>query len=253
MIKNIISLLVLIGIVAAAVYVFSYKKSSGPYFEAVKQEQAGNYPLAISLYISALTGMTDVHPLPSKSQGMASPPETWIKELNTYTDWLLMTPTPSKRLPAVADAIERVGKHIENQNYFIELSIKKATIEEYGKTWNGIFYPEGKAPPSGQQSLLEKAMDTSISILTMIGNPSYQYNGKAINRATGKCQDFTVFNDGQFSLLMPPGNYYLIVTSKATFPSGQMWMSPANALTLTVPDLTSLLSMKLKTDIKRRS
>ena len=249
--KNIIiSLLVIAGVIVV-VYVLNAKKRSVPYFEAVKQEQAGNYPLAMSLYISTLTGMTDNRPIPSKSQGMASGSETWIKELNNYTTWLLKTTPPPQRLAAAVDAIDRVGKHIENQNYFIDLSVKKATIEEYEKKWNSIFYPKGKAPPSGQQSLLEKAMDASISILTMIGNASYQYKGKAINRATGKCQDFIIYNNGQFSLLIPPGNYYLIVTSQATFPTRQTWISPANALTLTVLDSTSLLSMKLKTDIKR--
>jgi hypothetical protein len=233
--------------------VFGVKKTVESYSKAVNQEQAGNYPLALSLYVSSLMGMTDSRPMPSKAQGMESPPKTWVKELKNYVDWLSTAPPTPERLPIVVDAITRVEKHIENQNYFTDLSLQKAPVQDYAKKWNSIFYPEGKTPPPDQQPILEAAMAASISILTMIGNASYRYDGKAINRATGKCIDFTIFNEGQFSLLAPPGNYYLIITSKATFPSGQVWISSTNALTIAIPDSTSLLSIKLNTEVKRRS
>jgi hypothetical protein len=247
----IISLLALAGI-GIGVYFFSYKKGSEPYLEALKQEQAGNFPLAMSHYISALMATTDVRPPPSKSQAMASSSEAWIRELTSYITWLLTVKAPSKRLSDIMNSIERVGKNIENQNNIVDVSVKKAAVEEYQKKWNAIFFPEGKMPPSSQQQVIEKAMDTAVSILTLIGNTNYRYDGKAVNRATGKCLEFTVFNEGQFSFLIPPGTYYLIVTSKASFQGGQMWVSPANVITLAVPDSTSLISGKLITDIRRR-
>jgi hypothetical protein len=248
----IMSLLVIVG-VGIAVYVFGVKKPGESYSKAETQEQAGNYPLAMSLYLSSLMGITDSRPMPSKAQGMESPTQTWVKELKNYIDWLSIASTPPQRLPAIVDAISRVGKHIQNQNYFTDLSVQKAPAQDYIKKWNSIFYPEGKTPPPGQQPVIEKAMDISISMVTLIGNTSYRYDGKAINCTTGKGVAFTVFNEGQFSLLAPPGNYYLIITSTATFPSGQVWISPADALTITVPDSTSLLSIKLNTAVKRRA
>jgi hypothetical protein len=247
----IISLLVIAGIVAA-VYFFSYKKTSEPYNEALKQEQAGNFPLAMSLTISTLMAMTDTRPVPSKSLAMTSSKETWIKELTAYATWLITASVPSKRLTEVMNAVDRIGKNIENQNNLVNVSVQNAAMDDYQKKWNSIFYPEGKTPPPAQQTILEKAMDTKVSILTLIGNPSYRYDGKAVNRTTGKSIDFTVFNEGQFSFLIPPGTYYLIVTSKASFQAGQVWESPANVLVLTIPDSTSLIAGKLITDIKRR-
>ncbi len=247
----IISLLAVAGI-AVGVYFFSYKKTSEPYFEALKQEQAGNFPLALSLNISALMSLTDQHPIPGKAQAMASSPEAWIKELTSYLSWLTKPAAPPQKFTDILNSIDRVGKNIENQNNLVELAVKKASGEDYQKTWNAIFFPAGKAPPSGQQLIQKKAMDASVSILTLIGNPNYRYDGKAVNRATGKSLDFTVFNEGQFSLLTPPGTYYLIVTSKASFQGGQAWVSPANVITIAVPDSASLLSGKLITDIRRR-
>jgi hypothetical protein len=250
--KNLIIPLLVVAGVVAGVYLYGFKKTSEPRQEALKQERAGNFPLAMSLNITALAGMTDSRPLPSKAQGMASSQENWIKELHGYVGWLSARASVDKRLPPVMEAIDRLGKNIENQNNLVDVSVKKATMEEYQKKWNDIFYPAGKAPPSGQQALVEKAMDTAISILTLIGNSSYRYDGKAVNRASGKSQDFTVYNEGQSSLLLPPGNYYLIVTSKAMFQGGQTWVSPANVIGLTVPDSTLLISGKLITDIRRR-
>jgi hypothetical protein len=250
--KKIILPLLAVGVIGIAIYIMGYKKNSEPYFEALKQEKAGNNSQAIALYISTLTSMINSHPLPSKAQGLASSPEIWIKELNSYIDWLTVKGVLPDKLQTIIDAVDRTGKDAEPQNFFVEFSRKKATIEEYSKQWNSIFYPEGKIPPAGQQRILEKAMDTSVSILTLIGNSSYQYDGKAINLATGKGVDFTVYNNGQFSFLISPGNYYLIVSSQAKFPSGQIWKSQTNALRITVPDSTLLFSMKLKTEIKRR-
>jgi hypothetical protein len=219
----------------------------------LRQEQAGNYPLALSHYIASLAGMVDARPLPSKAQGMASAPESWLKELDAYINWLSFPSARPQQLPAVIDGISRVGKHIENQHSIIESPPKKTTIDDYTKAWNSIFYPEGKTPPPGQRSIIEKAREGSFSILTLVGNMSYQYEGKAVNRTTGKSHDFIVFNEGQFSLLAAPGNYYLIVTGKAKFQSGQVWVSPANVLAITIPDTASLVTVRLSTEVKRRT
>jgi hypothetical protein len=50
-----------------------------------------------------------------------------------------------------------------------------------------------------------------------------------------------------------PGTYYVLVTSKAVFSSGKVWVSTQDVLKLIVPDATSLISAKLKTELKRRS
>jgi hypothetical protein len=250
--KTVLSLLAIAGTIACIVG-SGCGKINDPYSEALRQEQAGNYPLALSQYVASLMGMTDARPIPSKAQGMASTPEIWVKELEAYVDWLSTPAGRPKRLPAVIDAIGRVGKHIDKQHSIIELPRKKTSPDDYAKGWNSIFYPEGKTPPPGQQPIIKKAMDTSISILTMVGNMSYQYEGKAVNCKTGKSLDFTVFNEGQFSLLTPPGNYYLIVTGKAKFQSGQVWVSPANVLAITVPDSASIITVRLATDVKRRT
>ena len=250
--KIIISLLATAGIAITAIST-GCNEIRDPYPEGLRQEQAGNYPLALSNYIASLTGMTDSRPLPSKAEGMASTPERWLKELNAYIDWLTSSAGRPKRFPVVVDAIGRIGERVENQHYITESPRGAITIGDYTKVWNSIFYPEGKTPPSGQQSIIEKAMNASVSILTLVGNISYQYDGKVINRTTGKSLDFTVFNEGQFSLPITPGSYYLIVTGKAKFQLGQVWVSPANVLTITVPDSTSLLTVRLNTEVKRRT
>jgi hypothetical protein len=231
---------------------FFLPKNFGTLSRCIETGAGRQFPLAMSLDISALMSVTDQHSLPSKAQAMASSPEAWIRELTSYLTWLTATAAPSKKLADILSSIERVGKNIENKNNLVEVSVKKATVEDYQKKWTSIFFPEGKTPPSGQQQVIEKAMDTSVSILTLIGNPNYRYDGKAVNRTTGKTLDFTVFSEGQFSFLIPQGNYYLIVTSKASFQGGQTWVSPANVIALAVPDSTSLLSGKLITDIRRR-
>jgi hypothetical protein len=250
--KIIMPLLVIVA-VAAAVYFFGFKESSDPLSEAIKLEVTGDYSHAMTLYITALIGMTDARSLPSKAQSMATASGVWIKELDKYLSWLISAkPVPSRSLPTVTEAIDRCGKHVENYNTIAELRDKKATLGDYQKEWNAIFYPAGKAPPEAQETLIEKAIDTSISIVTLTGNANYRYEGWMVNRATGKRMDFSVYNDGRFSLLAAPGSYYLLVTGTVTFPSGQTWMSPASVLSVTLPDSTLLLSIKLKTDVRRR-
>ena len=251
--KIIVPLLVIAGVIFA-VYFFGVKGSLEPLSEAVKLENSGNYSRALDLYISALTAMADNRSLPSKSQAMASSPDAWKKELDTYLTWLIAPKSyPSSSFQTAADAIDRCGKHVETANSISEMKIVKATLPDYQKAWNAIFFPAGKAAPESQETVIEKAIDTSVSILTLIGNTSYRYEGCVINRMTEKRMDFSVYNDGRFSLLAPPGNYFLFVTGKAVFPNGQVWISGVSALQLTVPDSTSLLTVKLKTDVKRQS
>jgi hypothetical protein len=245
--------LLVIAAVAAAVYFFAMKGSAGPLTEALKLEVAGDYSRAMTFYVKALTNATTAKPRPSKAQAIASSPAVWQKELNDYLSWLISDkPAPPRSLSTVTEALDRCGKHVENYTTIAEMQDVKATLGEYQKSWNSIFYPEGKTPPESQETLIEKAIDTSLSIISIIGNASYSYEGWLINRATGKRMEFSVYNEGAFSLLAMPGSYDLLVTAKATFPNGQIWTSPASVLSLALPDSTLLMSIKLKTDVKRR-
>ena len=252
--NKIIVPLLIIAAVAASVYFFAFKGASDPLSEGLKLEVSGTYSSAMPLYVKALLEQTDFKPLPTKSQAMTLAPAAWVKELDGYLSWLI-TPklSSSASLCTAIEAIDRCFKHVENCNTAAEAPVKKALLGDYQKLWNAMFYPEGKIPPEKQELVIESAIDTGISIITFFGNASYSYEGSLINRATGKRSDFIVYTEGQCSLLAPAGNYELIVTGKAKFGSGQMWISPVSVLQMTVPDSASLVSITFKTDVKRRT
>lgn len=251
--KIIISFLVIACVFVTILIVVS-KKSSEALTNARKLENTGNFQQALSFYLLSLSQLTDTRPVPSKTKAVATAPETWKKELDNYLSWLLISKTPrSSELQSVIEAVDRCSKQVEHQNGILDLSIKKASLQDYQRLWKNIFFPEGMELPDNQLLLIQKAMDIGVSIISLSGNANYRYEGGLVNCATGKRTDFTVYNDGQCSLLLMPGNYYALVTAKAVFPSGKVWVSSQDVLKLTVPDTTSLISAKLKTDLKRRS
>jgi len=251
--KVILAFLVIACIIAAVVVVVS-EKSSGPLNTARNLENAGNFQQALSSYLLSLSQLTDARPVPSKTQAVATAAETWKKELDNYLSWLLTAKgARSYNLQAVIEAIDRCAKQVDHQNNIYDVSIKKAALEDYQRLWKGIFFPEGVEMPGNQLPLIQRAVDNGVSIVSLSGNTSYRYEGVFVNCATGKRTDFQVYNDGQSSCLAAPGNYYVLITAKAVFESGKVWVSPQDVLTLTVPDSASLISAKLKTTIKRRA
>jgi len=245
--------LLIVAAVGVAVYFFALKSSSEPLSEAIKLEVCGKYTQAMPFYVKALLSLSEIKAFPTKAQAMTLSPDAWIKELDGYLSWLVaVKSSPPASLSTVTDAIDRCVKHVENYNSASQTAVKKALLGDYQKLWNAMFYPEGKTPPDKQEMVIEKAIDTAMSIITFIGNATYSYEGSIVNRQTGKRADFVVYTEGRYSLLAPPGNYVLVVTGKATFGSGQQWLSPVSVLQLAVPGSASLVSITLKTDIKRR-
>jgi hypothetical protein len=251
--KVIIAILVIACIIGTVLIVVS-KKSSDPLNNARTLENAGNFPQALSSYLLALSQMTDTRPVPSKTKAVATPPETWKKELDNYLSWLMIAKSNrSNNFQTVIEAIDRCVKQADHQNSIIDVSIKKAALQDYQRLWKTIFFPEGMELPENQLLLIQKAMDNGVSMVSLSGNSSYRYEGGFVNCATGKRTDFQVYTEGLSSLLLTPGSYYALITAKAVFPSGKVWVSPQDVVTLTVPDSTSMISAKLKTDIKRRT
>ena len=251
--KVFISFLVIACIVCAVLVAVS-KKASEPLNNARKLENSGDFFHALSSYLSALSQMTDARPVPSKTKAIATTPETWKKELDDYISWLLIQKNAqSNDFQSVIAAIDRCAKQVDRQNSIYNISIKKASLPDYRRLWKDLFFPNGMELPDNQLPLIQKAMDIGVSIITFSGNASYRYEGGIVNCATGKRTDFTVYNDGQCSLLLMPGTYYALVIAKAVFASGKVWTSPQDVLTLTVPDSTSLISAQMKTDLKHRT
>lgn len=252
--KKISIYFLVVACVFVTVLIVVSKKSSEALTNARNQENAGNFQQALSSYLSALTQITDTRPVPSKTKAVATVPETWKKELDSYLSWLLIAKNArSNNFQTVIEAIDRCAQHVERQNSILDMSIKKASLQDYQRLWKNIFFPEGIELPENQLLLIQKAMDIGVSIFSLSGNASYRYEGGIVNCATGKRTDFQVYNEGQCSLLLMPGTYYVLVTSKAVFSSGKVWVSTQDVLKLIVPDATSLISAKLKTELKRRS
>lgn len=252
--KNIIVSLLVIACIFGTVLFIASKKSSEPLNNARKLENSGNFSQALPLYLLSLSQLADARPVPSKTKAVATAAETWKKELDNYLSWLLNAKgARSDNFQTVIEAISRCTKQADHQISIFDMSIKKASLQEYQRLWKNIFFPEGMELPENQLLLIQKAIDNGISIISLSGNTSYRYEGGVVNCVTGKRTDFQVYNDGQSSLLLTPGNYYILITAKAVFPSGKVWVSPQDVLTLTVSDSTSLISAKLKTEVKRRS
>jgi hypothetical protein len=251
--KSVFISILAIVCVSAAILVFLSKKSSEPFDLAVKEENAGNFSMAFSQYMASLLRVTDPRPIPDKALAMASKPDAWRQRLDDYLSWLLSTKdAASPVLQTAMQAVERCNKSVGHVNDVYDLSIKKATLDEYRRLWKSIFFPEGMQLPENQQALIQKAVDNAVSIISLTGNVNYRYEGGFIHCVSGKRIDFKVFNDGNASVLLAPGTYFLTLTGKAVFPSGKTWTSPQEALQIVIPESASIISMKLKTDIKRR-
>ena len=80
------------------------------------------------------------------------------------------------------------------------------------------------------------------------------YHGKLFNVKTGKRTDFTLYPNSTITLLVQPGDYFLICSSEVQFTeglSGKTWRSPENIIPITGPATTSLYRVTLKSKVAR--
>jgi len=251
--KNALFSLLAIACVAAAICIVLSTKSPDPFNQAVKDENAERFPQALSNYLAAFIQATDVHPIPSKTQAIATKPDVWKQQLDDYLSWLLSAKSaPSSVFQTAMQAVERCNGKVGHVNDVYDLSISRATLDEYRRLWKSIFFPDGMELPENQQALIQKAVDNAVSVVRLTGNANYRYEGGFIQCSTGKRVDFKIYTDGQTLVLLAPGAYYMTLTGTAEFSSGKMWVSPIEVLQIVVPDSASIISAKVKTDLKRR-
>jgi hypothetical protein len=251
--KKIIFPAILLAVVCTAGYFLGFFKPADSIKDAARAEASGNFSRALSIYLKEMVSHSDLRQPPPKAMAVTASADVWIKELDKYLVWLTDTMSSgSDFLRNITESIDRCRKQVSSMVSATDCSGKMAIRDDYVKNWNAVFYPDGKTPPESQAAEIDKAVNYGVSILNISGNSNYRYEGSVVNLKSGKRIEFTVFNEGCASMIIPPGSYYLIITAKATFTGGKEWISPVSALSFSAPDSASLLSMKLRTDISRQ-
>ena len=253
--KNIILILALV-LLAFLGYLFFLKKDPLDKV-ASAAEMRGDYDSAISVYAKALLEATETKPLPDKNKPNVALGDAWLTELKEYIAWTSYAkPHGTPELNNLLAGIARCTSNVENHNFITEKEPVELVKDSLVKEWRGPFVHPEDNNENKHLPLVTRVLGDSLSLLRIRAMSGFIYHGKLLNLKTGKRTDFTLYPNSHVTLLIQPGNHFLICSSEVQFTeglSGKSWASPENIIPLTGPARTSFYRITLKSRVSREN
>lgn len=252
--KNIIIVLV-IAVLAFMGYLFVLNKE--PLDKVASEaEMRGDYDSAISVYARALLEVTEAKALPDKNKPNVSVGDEWLQEIKEYIAWVsYRKPHGNMEVHNLLEGIIRCTSSVANHNFITEKEPIDLVKDSLNKEWREPFVHSEDNNEDKHLALLSKVMDDSLSLFRIRAMNGFIYHGKLLNLKTGKRTDFTLYPNSTVTLLVQPGNYFLICSSEVQFTeglSGKSWKSPENIIPITGPARTTLYRATLKSRVSRK-
>ncbi len=248
---------IIVVIILVAVAFVLFKLFSRPsFFElASTAELQGKYEVALENYVNTISKVTEAMTYRDKNKAATQTNEEWIQEVGEYLSWVgFSKPAEENEFSMVIEGIKRCQPFIDSVNFITDEKIKTLVEDSLAKEWQEAFVRLNRDESREHKKLILRTMADSMSILRISAMTGYIYKCKLLDLTTGKRVDFILYPNSDISLLVKPGDYFLICSSEVQFTeglSGKTWYSPVNVIPLKAPDRTSLYSMILRTRVRR--
>ncbi len=225
---------------------------------ASEAELEGKYDIALKGYTNSLLSLTDLIKYPNKNIPNAKRGEEWIKSLNSYFSWIIYPVSHNNmEIYKSVEGIVRCTSFVENNNFITSKKPKVISKIDFIKEWKHAFVYEGDENIEQHNNLINQSLNSHISILRIRSMNGYTYFGKLFSLKTGKRVDFTLYPSSEISLLLIPGDYFLICSSEVNFTEGlkgRSWQSPENIIPIIIKEKNNTLyQITLKTSVSRKS
>jgi hypothetical protein len=253
--KNILTLLsiVLLFLVVGA-FLVTGRLASSDVKKAARLAAGGNCDKAVSSYAAVITSMTDsrsVPYVPNRTQALNLNPQTWQKPIAEFVDWAIAYKSMPANLASALDAMDHCTTSVMHENSIYALASKRVGLDDYRAAWEDALCPEKASGGAVSAPAIEHAFSSGLSLMSIKGNSTYSYDVRLINRENGKQTNAAVGCDEVASFPVKPGRYAVVVSSRTLFHGGQEWRSQKEAIPLAVPDSTMVITVYLKTEVRR--
>lgn len=240
--------------VAASIAVVSFCCSADS-SRAAKAEQHGKYLEAQQLYIQEILKLTEPMAYPQKEAAVTASEGEWKQVIERYMAWINFSVTDTRQEYTKAlSGILRCSSFVEQEN-FVTLHQPKALDRDLlAKQWNEAFVRSRMVDLKEQQSLIDRALQDSMSVLRIRALNGYIYKLKLLDGLTGKRVDFILYPNNTIIFLVKPRNYYLICGSEVQYTDGlkgKTWNSSENVIALSIASQPTLQWLTLKTQVRR--
>jgi len=253
--KNVVTAILVLAVIASGIFFAMKLKVNEGAKTARTAENAGDYKEALSQYVNAYLKLIPGVPLPDINRSKTLPPASWKKEMAQYAVWSLeknSKPVNEAKKRQLLEGVLRNEVRVDTQNFLNTDSIKTCTPEKYLAVWNSAFFARGVAVNPDQAPLVSDCFGKSISILIFSARTSYIYEISLVDTLTNRQTSFTVYPESSTSILVAPGNSYILFCTSTFQPAaGQIWRSNPSVIPLTVPPATSIMGYLIETSVKK--
>jgi hypothetical protein len=147
--------------------------------------------------------------------------------------------------------LNRNAARLHGDNFIINDARKKISLQQYTAAWNSAFFANGVRPDSSHRSLAASCYDKKLSFVVVSALTSYVYEVSLVDTAANRRTVFSVFPESSTYLLAPPGTHLMLCTSSYQPGPGMIWRSAPTIIPITVPQVPSLFSFTLQTQVVR--
>jgi len=217
-------------------------------------ENQGKRSEAINLYAAALFAATPAQRLPDISGSVTLSLEAYRGQVAQHVTRVLDDTTkPGIEAQSILVALDRCTIGVENQTRIRRFAVTPATADTFAQYWRSALFPDNVALHDDQRPLIEQARAAGMSVVTLAPwRSGIAYEGRVINRTTGKSWDVKLYREGTTAFLVRPGVHALILRSTVDYSSGETWQSPYAYLAFVAPEKPSIVAIQLETRVDRK-
>ena len=178
----------------------------------------------------------------------------WKKEMEEYAAWIAGAPEMNvDRLKrnALLDTLNRKADGLHEDNFIINDTRKKISLQQYTAIWNSVFFATGIPPDSGHRHLAASCYDKKLSFIRVSALTSYVYEVSLIDTAANRRTVFSVYPESSTFVLAPAGTHLMLCKSSYQPGPGMIWHSAPTIIPIIVPKSPSLFSFTLQTQVIR--
>jgi hypothetical protein len=223
-----------------------------PLAEARSADTRGAAAEAVDGYATAALKLaTEARRLDPNMVKLTTPPE-WVKSTREFITWV--NDATIRAAPAVTEAVEGALRWAPKRSCptsVLQQKVIRLTEQNYAQVWESAFFPEIAPLHKEQIPLLDSARAAGQSFVRMNGNGNYDYEGLVSTRAGTKVMLFHIYPRNHVVLPLPPGEAVIIWRAVASFGQQGSWMSPYNAVSVTIPAEATQTVLELATVIDR--
>ncbi|HEX2958603.1 MAG TPA: hypothetical protein VHO70_17335 [Chitinispirillaceae bacterium] len=220
--------------------------------KARQAEITGHVSDALASYSDLLLALTPVLTIPDYNRSKFLKPRQWQKEVENYLVWIQTAQRgQNSDFQQAFDGVMSCTREENIVNRIVRLKSFAISSDTFQNEWNRTFFaPMAKVDPL-HKPLSSAAFQKNVSFVRLSSPKSYTYTIHLINPSTKQRIETTLCPETSVMLMAIPGEYLLLIRSTVTFESGQLWVSPYNAVKITVPEKPSLITADLITQVAR--